>query len=287
VPRETFQDDLDRLRADVVAMGEAVLAQLDDGLTALETGDAALAREVIDGDAAINERYLDLEARCVDLFALQQPVAGDLRFVAAAFKILTDLERVGDLATNLGQYALAAGDEAQSPLGGVEAPDGAQTADGTEAADDATAPSSFEVAPTSVTGIGRDAHAMLADALAAFEAGDADACVEIAERDDDLDVLCQRAGEDVVRELLARGSALASGGDGESSVAAETDADPDGPAKTDADPGTPTEWDVEAALDEVSRVLLTIRDLERVGDHAVNVAGRTYYMVEHDPALIV
>ncbi|GAB3691752.1 phosphate signaling complex protein PhoU [Salinarchaeum chitinilyticum] len=247
MPRESFQDDLDRLQADVVGMGDHVLAQLDDALTALETADADLAREVVDGDAAVNERYLDLEARCVDLFALQQPVASDLRFVAASFKILTDLERVGDLATNLGQYALAAGDDG-GPLLVASANDAG-------AAESAT----VDAPPASVTEIGRDAQAMFVDAMAAFENDDADACTEIAQRDDALDVLCQRAGEEVVRELLATGT----------------------------DPETATEWDVEAALDDVSRLLLTIRDLERVGDHAVNVAARTYYMVEHDPTLIV
>ncbi|WP_049894332.1 phosphate signaling complex protein PhoU [Salinarchaeum sp. Harcht-Bsk1] len=245
MPRESFQAELEALQADVVGMGEHVLAQLDDALTALETADAELASDVIDGDDAVNERYLDLEARCVDLFALQQPVASDLRFVAAAFKILTDLERVGDLATNLGQYALAAGD-------GTVAADGAA----------GTASSAVDVPPESVTEIGRDAEAMLQDALDAFETENAEVCPEIAARDDELDVLCQHAGEDVVRQLLSAGTAA-----------------------TDTDP--PTEWDVEQALDDVSRVLLTIRDLERVGDHAVNVAARTLYMVEHDPTLVV
>ena len=254
MPRESFQNQLDALREDVVGMGDHVLAQLDDALTALETADADLASDVVDGDAAVNERYLDLEARCVDLFALQQPVASDLRFVAAAFKICTDLERVGDLATNLGQYALAAGDADRPLLAATAAASG----------DLETA--SLDAAPASVIEIGRDAQAMLGDALRAFETEDADACLEIAQRDDELDVLCQHAGEDVVRQLLATGSDL------------------EGPGTTD---DAATEWDVEHALDDVSRVLLTIRDLERIGDHAVNVAGRTYYAAEHDPTLIV
>ena len=255
VPRESFQDELDALQADVVSMGEHVLAQLDDALTALETADAELAEDVIEGDAAVNERYLDLEARCVDLFALQQPVASDLRFVAAAFKILTDLERVGDLATNLGQYALATGDESVSAGGTVAA----------------TSTPAIDTPPERVIEIGRDAQAMLADALDGFETQDAETCTEIAARDDDLDVLCQHAGEDVVRQLLEAGAT----GSGASTAAGDPDA------------AALTEWDAEGALDEVSRVLLTIRDLERVGDHAVNVAARTLYMVEHDPTLIV
>ena len=89
-------------------MSEVVLERFRLGLDALEQKDDDLAMEVIEGDAEINQMYLDLEQDCIDLLALQQPVAGDLRFIAASFKIITDLERVADLATNLGDYTLAA-----------------------------------------------------------------------------------------------------------------------------------------------------------------------------------
>ena len=75
-------------------------------------------------------------------------------------------------------------------------------------------------------------------------------------RDDDLDVLCQRASQRVARDLIEREVA-----DGDS-------------------------WAVERLLDDVSRLLLTIRDLERVGDHAVNIAARSLYMIESDPTLV-
>ena len=222
VTREGYRADLDDLRADVRALGDDALAQLDDGLTALATGDDDLAEDVIDGDAAINDRYLALEGDCVDLLALQQPVASDLRFVAASFKILTDLERVADLATNLGRYALSA----ERPADEVD-----------------------------VRAIGDDAREQVAAALDAYEAGDAEACRAVAARDDELDAHCQRASERVVRDLL------------------------EGEAGEDS-------WAVERVLDDVSRLLLTIRDLERVGDHGVNVAARTLYMLESDPELL-
>ena len=222
VTRTRYQASLDALRADVCGLGDDVLAQLDHGLTALETGEESLAREVIDGDAAINDDYLALESDCIDLLALQQPVASDLRFVAASFKILTDLERVGDLATNLGRYALSTDRRADE---------------------------------VDVQTIGSDARDQVAAALAAYEAGDAEACRAVAARDDDLDALCQHASEQVVRDLLER------------------------EAGSDS-------WAAERVLDDVSRVLLTIRDLERVGDHAVNVAARTLYLLENDPQLL-
>jgi len=107
VPREDYRESLDALRSDIESMSEDVLDQLLCALDALERDDHELAREVIDGDDRINQQYLNLEGDCVDLIALQQPVASDLRFIVASFKILTDLERIGDLATNLARYALS------------------------------------------------------------------------------------------------------------------------------------------------------------------------------------
>ncbi|MDR9382154.1 MAG: PhoU domain-containing protein, partial [Natronomonas sp.] len=98
--RKGFQQQLTELRENVLYMSEIVLERMRKGLRALDEKNEALAREVIEGDHEINEIYLELEQDCIDLFALQQPVAGDLRFIAASFKIITDLERVADLATN-------------------------------------------------------------------------------------------------------------------------------------------------------------------------------------------
>ena len=218
--RNEYQADLEALRGDVLEMGERVVGSYDDALEALETKDGDLAATVIDGDAAVNERYLDLEADCIDLFALQQPVAGDLRFVASSFKILTDLERVGDLATNLAEYALEAERERYPEV--------------------------------DIRYIGEQARAMLADALAAYDDGDTEAARAVAARDDEIDRLCEAAGETVVEDLI----------------------------RTDYGD------DIGTILDDASRLLLTVRDLERVADHAVNVCARVVYMVEHDDALL-
>ncbi|MXR20019.1 phosphate signaling complex protein PhoU [Halobacterium bonnevillei] len=221
--RETYQDSLSALCSDVCAMGDLVLDRLEHSLTALDSGDDALAREVIDGDDDVNERYLELEGDCIDLLALQQPVAGDLRFVAASFKVITDLERIGDLATNFGRYALAARND---HLTGVD-----------------------------VDGIGDEVHALVADAMDAYARQDTEACYDIAARDDHVDALCQTASDRVLRDLIERAA-------GERA------------------------WGVEALLDDVCRLLLTIRDLERVADHAVNVAARTLYAADSNPELV-
>ena len=62
-----------------------------------------LAREVIEGDGEVNRMYLDLEQQCIELLALQQPVASDLRFIASSFKVITDLERIGDHCKNIAE----------------------------------------------------------------------------------------------------------------------------------------------------------------------------------------
>ena len=223
MPRESYQTQLDALREDVLYMSEIVLERLRMGLDALERKDEGLAWEVIDGDDEINELYLELEQDCIDLLALQQPVAGDLRFITASFKLITDLERVADLATNLADYSL---DARQNVYPEVD-----------------------------VQGIGEDVAGMVGEAMDAYAAEDLDACFAIAEYDEEIDDRCTAASEVVVRDLI----------------------------ETEIAPGEP---DIEALMDDVSRLLLTIRDLERVGDHAVNIAARTLYMVENDDELI-
>ena len=220
MPRNDYQEQLETLRDDVLGMGDMVVSAYDDALEVLETKDEALATEVIEGDGVINDRYLQLESDCIDLFALQQPVAGDLRFVASSFKLLTDLERVGDLATNLAGYAIAAERERYPEV--------------------------------DIRYVGTRVRAMLVDALDAYANDDATAARGIAARDDEVDWLCETAMEVVVEDLLR------------------------------------TEYgdDTGTVLEDASRLLLTVRDLERVADHAVNVCARIVYMVEHDDELI-
>lgn len=107
--------------------------------------------------------------------------------------------------------------------------------------------------PERIGDLGAAARSMVERSLTAYETEDAEACRATA-ADDEVDALCQRASERVTRGLIAE-----TGDDG---------------------------WSVEQLLDDVSLVLLTVRDLERVADHAVNIAARTLYMIETDPELI-
>ena len=217
--RDTFETRLDALQSDICELGRDVTDRLDRAVAAYEQHDPQAGRALADGDDEINERYLDLEAQCIDLLALHQPVASDLRLVVASFKICTDLERVADLAANLGGYVDAmAGD---------------------------TVPS------VPITDIGEMTLAQLEAALAAYESGDPELCRDVAAADTDLDERCGAATDDLVRSLVHRS--------------------PD---------------DVAATLADTQRYLLTVRDLERAGDHAVNIAARTLYMVDNDDELI-
>ncbi|AXG10707.1 phosphate signaling complex protein PhoU [Haloplanus rubicundus] len=224
--RTDYQSSLEELRDDVLYMSELVAERLRTGLDALERKDERLAQEVIEGDDEINQMYLELEGECVDLIALQQPVASDLRFIAASFKIITDLERIGDLAVNLGGYTL----DAERDL----FPD------------------------VDMQRIGMTTLEMLEDAMNAYADEDVDACYAVAERDDEVDAMCEAASEVVVRDLI----------EGDYLADEEDDAE------------------TKSLMQDVSRLLLTIRDLERVGDHAVNIAARTLYMAENDDELL-
>ncbi|ELZ96823.1 phosphate transport system regulatory protein PhoU [Haloferax mucosum ATCC BAA-1512] len=223
--RNTYQARLEELEKDVLYLSELVAERVRYALNALEDKDERQAEEVIEGDREINRIYLDLEQDCIDLLALQQPVAGDLRFIAASFKIITDLERIGDLATNLAQYALDAENDVYTEV--------------------------------DIRRIGDSALDMVDQAMDAYETEDTDLCRSVAERDDSLDEMCDNASQSIVRDLMSTG-----------------DFEGDG----DVEP--------EEFLVDVRRLLLTVRDLERIGDHAVNVAARTLYMIDNDDSLL-
>ncbi|OLZ40282.1 phosphate transport system regulatory protein PhoU [Natrinema saccharevitans] len=236
--REDYRYRLERLRETVVAMGDLVREQFADGCSALFTGDRDLASDVIARDRVVNDRSLEIERECLDLLALYQPVAGDLRIVVAAFKIVTDLERVGDLATNLAEY----------------------TRDATVS--DPTLPDvDFER-------IAALALEQLEAAIEAFFDEDPAACRAVADRDDELDRRCEAVTERVGRRLIEL-RLDADGRVGDRSLGAEIDRRSLGPL-----------------LADVSRTLVIVRDIERVGDHAVNVAARTLYALESDASLL-
>lgn len=109
--RESFQEQLDQLRDNILRMGNLVERAIDLAMTSLKRHDVDLAEQVVMEDEKIDELELAIEKQCLLLLALQQPMARDLRFISTALKIDTDLERMGDYACNIAKIVLTLGDE--------------------------------------------------------------------------------------------------------------------------------------------------------------------------------
>jgi phosphate transport system protein len=102
----TFVQELAALRESLVSMGDIVLKMVRLAGEALLAGDVEKAREVIKSDADVNARENQIVDRAIRLIATNQPVAGDLRFLAASLRLATELERIGDLGANLARRTL-------------------------------------------------------------------------------------------------------------------------------------------------------------------------------------
>jgi len=100
---QQYQAELDALHDAVVAMGHHALAMVRDAARAVLDGDQELARSVIARDDALDRMEVDTDARSVALLARRAPVGEDLRLVTCALKVVTDLERIGDLAVSLAE----------------------------------------------------------------------------------------------------------------------------------------------------------------------------------------
>lgn len=103
--RELFHDELDSVFVDLAAICSQVEAAVAGATEALLSGDAELAERVISGDAAIDQAREDVEEKAFSLLSLQAPVAGDLRVVVAALRMVTELERMGDLSVHVAKIA--------------------------------------------------------------------------------------------------------------------------------------------------------------------------------------
>lgn len=100
-----FHDQLDELKQRLLRMSERAESLVDLAVEALLTRDADKAEAVVAGDRDVDELEIEIESMAVELLALQQPMARDLRFIISAIKASSDLERVGDHAVNIAQSA--------------------------------------------------------------------------------------------------------------------------------------------------------------------------------------
>ncbi len=205
-----FHEELEALKQTLLAMGGLVEDQIRRVMQALTERDDALAQEVIDRDRQVNAYDVEVDETCVNLLALHQPAAGDLRFITTAMKIVTDLERIGDQAVNIGQRALELNREPQlKPY--IDLPRMAERA-----------------------------QAMVKESLDAFVTRDTELARRVCAADAEVDAL----KEQIFRELLT--------------------------------------FMMEDArtISRAIRLILISRFMERVADHATNIAEMVIYMVE-------
>ncbi|MCU0236585.1 MAG: phosphate signaling complex protein PhoU [Acidobacteria bacterium] len=104
--REHFQNMLREVEHELVSMGEMVVAAIDRSVQALKHVDKAEAEAIIAADAAINCKRWDIENKCVQLFATQQPVAGDLREIVSFMDLVSNLERMADHAKGIAKIVV-------------------------------------------------------------------------------------------------------------------------------------------------------------------------------------
>lgn len=103
---QQFENELQDIRSRVLAMGGLVEQQVTNAMEALVTGNSELAREVITFDEQVNEMEVNIDEECIQIIALRQPTASDLRLVTGIEKTITDLERIGDESVRIARMAI-------------------------------------------------------------------------------------------------------------------------------------------------------------------------------------
>lgn len=109
--RETYRKQIQTLREEVLILGSMVNKAIDRSVDALTKRDLLASESLIEADHDINRKRLEIEERALRIIATQQPMAGDLRTIAAVLSIVTDLERMGDHAEGIAKINIMMGDE--------------------------------------------------------------------------------------------------------------------------------------------------------------------------------
>lgn len=166
---QQFEKELQDVRSRVLAMGGLLEQQVSNALEALMTGNTELARLAIDADKEVNSLEMSIDEECIQIIALRQPTAGDLRLVTGILKTITDLERIGDEATSIAKMALNLSEKDRPKKNYREL----QT-------------------------LGTHVRTMLRDALDAFARFDVDQAFKVASEDQHIDA----EYESIVRQLI-------------------------------------------------------------------------------------
>ncbi|MDX6558363.1 MAG: phosphate transport system protein [Blastocatellia bacterium] len=166
-----LDEELDALRVNVLRLGGEAEAALVRTMRALTERDSVLAREVLDHDDEIDQLEVEVDRQCIEIFALRQPAARDLRFVMAVAKMAPVLERIADHASNIARGALDLNKEPE---------------------------------PKDYSGLrkmGEIASSMLGEALDAFTRNDADAARTVIERDAEINDLYNQIFHELIEMM--------------------------------------------------------------------------------------
>jgi phosphate transport system protein len=207
--RSRFHAELSDLEASVVEMGGLAEEAVRGAVDALVRRDRVGVQTVIDGDDELDNSYLSIERRILDLFALQTPVASDLRLVSVIQHINLHLERVGDQAVNIAKITLAT----------LELP-------------------TSRVILSHLAEMANVVGRMVRTAMEAFERRDLELCLKLPEMDDPVDLLNRGMYHEVVKL---------------------------------ADDPSLLEWGIQMNV--------VARQLERVGDHAVDIGEQVSFLL--------
>ena len=109
--RTVFHQRLRQIQAEILVMGSMVGKAILRSVDALKDRDINLAQHIIDDDQSINKKRFEIEERCIELIATQQPMATDLRTIAAILNIITEIERIGDYAVGIARIVILIGGE--------------------------------------------------------------------------------------------------------------------------------------------------------------------------------
>ena len=205
-----FSRDLATVQDNLKELASLAAAAMEQSVRAVLTRDRDLARQVIAGDLAVNSLDETIDRECVRLIALFQPVAGDLRQLMAVDHIISELERIGDSATNIAEEVFTLAQQPPRPL------------------------------HPSLAQMAQSVQGMIRQSLEAFFRSNSHLARQVCIADDDVDSLDRAIIQDLIQEMA----------------------------------GAP-----EAIIPGQSQINI-VRNLERVGDHATNIAEQVVYMVE-------
>ncbi len=109
--RTAFHKHLRDIQDEILVMGSMVSKAISRSIEALKNRDLNLAQQIITDDKKINQKRFEIEEKCVELIATQQPMASDLRIILAVLNIVSEVERIGDYAEGIAKIAIMIGDE--------------------------------------------------------------------------------------------------------------------------------------------------------------------------------